>query len=193
MNTIKTIRQKESWFKKLLTNLYFKIFSLSSGVDLTNHTDFKLLDRVVVDCYLSLPEKGKFYRGLIAWLGFNSSNIGISVNNQSVRKSSWKIRQLFKYAKSSILSFSVIPLRIITWLGLSLFLFSTIMTIDTLFKTFSGSSAAGFPTVILLILGIGSVIIFSLGIIGEYMAEIYSELKDRPKYILNETRTKEDS
>ncbi len=189
VNAIKTTRQKESLIKKVLTYLYFKLFSLSSGVDLTNHTDFKLLDRAVVDGYLSLPERGKFYRGLVVWLGFTSIEIGITVNDQPKSQSSWKISQLFKYAKSSILSFSVIPLRMISWLGLSLFIFSVILTIDTLIKTFSGSSAEGFPTVILLILGVGSVIIFSLGIIGEYLAEIYSELKGRPQYILKETKT----
>jgi dolichol-phosphate mannosyltransferase len=188
INTIKSVRQKEGWFKRRITNLYFKLFNISSGFDLSNHTDFKLLDRMVVNQYVNLPENNKFYRGLINWLGYHSISIPIKLINRPENTTSWSFLQLIKYAKNSILSFSVLPLKFITWIGFSLFVFSLILSIDTLIKAMSGTSAEGFPTVILLLLGIGSIIIFSLGLIGEYMAEMFKELKNRPQYVYSETK-----
>lgn len=187
VNAVKLNRQKESWFKRLFTELYFKLFNLSAGVDLRNQTDFKLLDRQVVDQYLKLKEKNKFYRGLVHWSGHQSRDLPIELNQRPHNTSSWRMSLLFSYAKSSIISFSELPLRMITWFGTGLFIFSVIMAIDTLIKTARGESAEGFPTVILLILGIGSIIIISLGIIGEYLAVIYKELKSRPRYLTRES------
>ena len=187
VNAVKVNRQKESFLKKLFIYFYFKVFSFSTGLELKNHTDFKLLDKVVVDKYIHLPENNKFYRGLINWLGFNAINIDITIKDKEDSESGWTVVQLIKYAKNSILSFSDLPLKSITWLGLLLFIFSIGLSIDTLIKAMNGTSAEGFPTVILLILIIGSIIIFSLGILGEYLSEIFNEIKDRPKYVISET------
>lgn len=188
INAVKENRQKESLFKRICIYFYFKIFSFGSGIDLFNNTDFKLLDIIVVKEYINLPETRKFYRGLVNWLGYNSINIPIKLENRPNNQTSWNIFQLIKYAKHSILSFTYLPLKSITWLGVSLFLFSVILSIDTFIKTINGKSAEGFPTVIILILGVGSVIIFSLGLIGEYLAEIYNEVKGRPKYVSSKTK-----
>ncbi|WP_154222857.1 glycosyltransferase family 2 protein [Marinicella rhabdoformis] len=185
INALKETRQTEPFIKSALIHLYYKVFSFSCGMNLKNHTDFKFLDICVVKQYINLPEKNKFYRGLVNWLGYNSMNINIKINERPGNKTSWGNLQLIKYAKNTILSFSDLPLKSITWLGLFLFFFSLVMTIDTLVKKINGSSAEGFPTVILLILGIGSVIIFSLGLIGEYLAEIFNEIKARPRFVLS--------
>lgn len=183
INTVKANRQKESFIKGFFVALYYRFFYLCSGMDIKNHTDYKLLDASVVKEYLLLNESSKFYRGLIHWLGFHSINFPINVIERPGNESSWGLVGLIKYAKRSVLSFSFLPLRTITWLGVLLFLFSLVLGVDTLLKTFNGNSAEGFPTVILLVLGIGSLILFSLGLIGEYLAEIYQEIKSRPKYI----------
>jgi dolichol-phosphate mannosyltransferase len=191
VNATKKKRQHEGVVKSIAVKFYYFILNASTGLDLKNHSDFKLLDRSVVAAYLKLKENNKFYRGLTQWLGFNSLEISFLPNNRRFGKNSWSTLSLFKYAKKSILSFSYLPLKAITWIGLFALIFSIVLTIDTLIKTFSGNSAKGFPTVILLQLGIGSLILISLGVIAEYLAEIYTEIKSRPGYIIDkETKDK---
>jgi len=165
--------------------IYYYLLKKSTGLNLKNHSDFKLIDRVVLDSYLNLKEKNKFYRGLTTWLGFHSLDIKFLPEKRMIGKTSWSIWKLFQYAKSSVLAFSYLPLKFITWLGVVTFVFSIVLTIDTLIKKFNGSSAEGFPTVILLQLGIGSLILFCLGVIADYLSEIYKEIKQRPKFVLS--------
>ncbi|VAW49248.1 Glycosyltransferase [hydrothermal vent metagenome] len=185
INAVKESRQNEGFFKRIMVYMYYFILNISTGLDLKNHSDFKLMDRVVLDEYLKLHENNQFYRGLTQWLGFESLEVKFTPNNRIYDSDSWSLSSLFKYAKGSILSFSYIPLKLITWLGLISFIFSIAITADTVIKKLRGLSAEGFPTVILLQLGIGSLVLFSLGIIGEYLSEIYKEIKNRPTYVLS--------
>jgi dolichol-phosphate mannosyltransferase len=186
VNAIKEKRQKEGFFKKSITVFYYFLFKLITGMNIVNQTDFKLLDRVVANHYINLPEHNRFYRGLIMWIGFSSTSLLFTPQERENSASKWPIKNLVSYARQSIISFSFIPLKFITWIGLFSIIFSIVLTLDTLWKNIFGAPAEGFSTVILLQLGIGSLILFSLGIIGEYLAEIYIELKKRPQSIIAE-------
>lgn len=192
VNAVKINRQKESIFRKVLTYIYYSIFKLCTGIKLENHSDFKLIDRTVLNEYLKLKEKNKFYRGLTNWLGFNTIDLEFEPNQRQEGTQSWSTFSLLKYAKNSILSFSYLPLKIISFVGILSIVLSFILMVHTLYQKINGTSAEGFPTIILIQLGMGSVILFSIGILAEYISEIYKEIKSRPTYIVDKEYREKD-
>ena len=150
-------------------------------------SDFKLLDRQVVDAFIALPERQVFFRALSSWVGFKTTYVEFDVQKREAGVSKWSFKSLFKYAINNITSFTVAPMQIVTGCGMFLFAFSIIFGIFSLVKYFSGKSLEGFTTVILLLLIIGSILMMSLGVIGFYISKIYEEVKMRPRYIVAKT------
>jgi dolichol-phosphate mannosyltransferase len=155
-------------------------------------SDFKLLDRAVVDTLVKMPERNAFFRALSSWVGYKTTQVVFDVQQREEGKSKWSAMALIKYAVTNIAAFSAVPMQLVTLAGVLTLIFCAIMGIQTLVNYFSGRAIEGFTTVILLLLFIGSVIMISLGIIGYYVARIYDEIKGRPKYIVSATcRSKE--
>lgn len=188
---VKADRGKESLFYKLFAKSFYKMMSYFIGVDMQSTSDFKLIDRKVIDALLSLPERNTFFRALSFWSGFKSTQIEFVVRDRENGKSKWSFRSLTKYAISNVTSFTTAPLQLITVFGSILLLFLGGMSIQTLVRFFLGQSAEGFTTVILLLLLIGGSLMMALGIIGYYIARIYEEVKGRPRYIISK-KTKEN-
>ncbi len=186
VEAIKKERQKESFFKTILVNIFFIFFKLLTDLDIKNLTDFKLLSRKAIDIYIKFPERKKFFRGLISWSGIKSKKIFFSPKKRKYGKSSWNYFKLFSLAWESIVSFSIIPLRLLFMIGLIGIIISIILIIQTLYMKLSGKALGGFTTVILLQILFGSGIILGIGIIGEYLAQIYEEIKKRPLFIIEE-------
>ncbi len=187
---IKQSRGKESVAHKLSAGLFYKIMSGLIRMDMNASSDFKLLDRKVVDVLLTLPERNTFFRALSFWVGFRTESVTYEVQERQFGESKWSFFSLMKYAVTNATSFSTLPLQLVTVMGLVSILFSVVLFIQTLVKFMSGTAVEGFTTVILLILIIGGFLMLSLGIIGHYIARIYEEVKGRPKYIISR-RTKE--
>lgn len=183
---IKTSRGKESLFHKTFANLFYGIMSRVIKMDMKSSSDFKLLDRKVVNVLLGLTEKNTFFRALTFWAGFNSTTVEYEVQERQFGETKWSYGSLFKYAINNATSFSTLPLQMITFMGVISILFSIILAIQTLVKYFMGTAVEGFTTVILLILIVGGFIMLSLGIVGHYLARIYEEVKGRPKYIIKQ-------
>lgn len=184
---IKESRGKESLGYKLSAGLFYKIMSRLIKMDMSASSDFKLLDRKVVDVLLTLPERNTFFRALSFWVGFRTETVSYEVQERQYGKSKWSFFSLMKYAVTNATSFSTLPLQMVTVMGLAAILFSVVLFIQTLVKYLSGTAVEGFTTVILLILIIGGFLMLSLGIIGHYIARIYEEVKGRPKYIISRT------
>lgn len=182
---IKTDRGKESLGHKLSAGLFYKIMSKLIKMDMSASSDFKLLDRKVVDVLLSLPERNTFFRALSFWAGFRTEPVYYEVQERKFGESKWSFWSLMRYAISNATSFSTLPLQMVTVMGLISILFSVILAVQTLVRFLMGNSVEGFTTVILLILIIGGLLMLSLGIIGHYIARIYEEVKGRPKYIIS--------
>lgn len=182
---IKSSRGKESFLHSISAGLFYKIMSSLIKVDMNASSDFKLLDRKVVDVLLSLPEKNTFFRALTFWAGFNTTQIEYEVQERAYGSSKWSLWSLVKYAISNATSFSTFPLQLVTIMGLVAIVFSVILAIQTLVRYLTHNAVEGFTTVILLILIIGGFIMISLGIIGHYLARIYEEVKGRPKFIIS--------
>ncbi|MCI8528289.1 MAG: glycosyltransferase family 2 protein [Lachnospiraceae bacterium] len=182
---IKSHRGKERIGYKLSAGLFYKVMSKLIKLDMNSSSDFKLLDRKVVDVLLSLPERNTFFRALSFWAGFHTVPVYYEVRERQFGRSKWSFFSLMKYAVTNVTSFSTLPLQMVTVMGVISILFSVILFIQTLAKFLSGTAVEGFTTVILLILIIGGFLMLSLGIIGHYLARIYEEVKGRPKYIIS--------
>lgn len=182
---IKTSRGKESLAHKLSAGLFYKVMSKLIKVDMNASSDFKLLDRKVVNVLLSLQERNTFFRALTFWAGFRTTTVEYEVQERQFGTSKWSVISLMKYAVTNATSFSTLPLQLVTVLGVTSILLSVVLAVQTLVKYLMGTAVEGFTTVILLILIIGGFIMLSLGIIGHYIARIYEEVKGRPKYIIS--------
>lgn len=183
---IKSSRGRESLAHKMSAGLFYRIMSRLIGMDMNASSDFKLLDRKVVDVMTSLTERNTFFRALSFWAGFKTVSVEYEVQERQFGKSKWSLVSLMKYAVSNATSFSTLPLQLVTLMGTLSILFSIALGIQTLVKYLSGTAVEGFTTVILLLLIIGGFIMLSLGIIGHYIARIYEEVKGRPRYIISQ-------
>lgn len=182
---IKQSRGRESLGYKLSAGLFYKIMSKLIKMDMNASSDFKLLDRKVVDVLLALPERNTFFRALSFWAGFRTEAVYYEVQERQFGESKWSFWSLMKYAIANATSFSTFPLQLVTVMGLVSILLSLALFIQTFVKYLSGTAVEGFTTVILLILIIGGFLMLSLGVIGHYIARIYEEVKGRPKYIIS--------
>ena len=181
---VKSNRGKERVCHKLMAKLFYYIISKCSNIDLKDAADFMLLDRVVVDALLSMPETSTFFRGLSRWVGFNSIKLPFDVADRRVGMSKWSSKSLVRYAIHNIVIFSAEPLQIVTVMGVIFIIGSIFVGGEALFRYFTGTALGGFTTVIGLLLLIGGIIMISLGIIGIYISQIYDEVKRRPRYLI---------
>ena len=182
----KTSTGKETKMHSFFAKLFYKLLKSTSGMNLEGASDFKLLDRKVIHALNQMPEKLTFFRALSSWVGFRTTQVYFEVGDRFAGETKWSFMKLLRYSLNSIASFSTLPMQLVTLLGSIFFIFSIILGINTLYNLFSGTAEVGFTTVILLLLIIGSVIMFSLGVIGYYLSKIYEEVKARPKYIVAE-------
>lgn len=182
---VKRSRGKESALHRASAGMFYKIISKAVGIDMSRASDFKLLDRRVVDALLAMPERNVFFRALSSWVGFRTTSVEFDVQERTEGESKWSTWSLVKYAIKNIVAFSTVPMQCVTIAGIVVFFFAVILGMQSLVRYFGGHALEGFTTVILLILIIGSIIMISMGIIGYYIAKIYEEVKGRPRYIIS--------
>lgn len=183
----KLTRGKETLFSKLTAGMFYLIWNKLSGFELKGASDYKLLNRRAVNAYLQMEERNVFFRGMTAWLGFRRAQIPFEVAGRVGGRSGWSVLRLLGLALTAITAFSALPLQIITFAGVLFLLFALLFGAQTLFVILTGNAVSGFATVIFLLLIIGSLLMISLGIIGEYLARIYDEVKRRPRYLVGQT------
>ncbi len=189
---IKEDRGEESAFHKFASNSFYSLISRATGMDMAASSDFKLLDRKVVDTLNALPERNVFFRALSFWVGFKKAEVRYRVQERTEGVSKWSTKSLIKYAVTNIASFSSAPLHMVTVMGVLTLLVAVVFGIISLVQKIMGVAQPGFTTVILLLLIIGSFLMISLGIIGYYLARIYDEIKGRPRYIISRICGRED-
>ena len=182
---VKSSRGKESIFYKMCAGLFYNVLDKVTGISFKDASDFKLLDRKVVDAWKQLPEKIPFFRGMSAWVGFERKTIYFEVQERVEGTSKWSLKHLATLAVTAITSYTSAPLHAITVFGMIMFVLSVVLGIHTIVMKLLGYALGGFTTVILLQLLIGSMIMISLGIIGIYLMKIYHEIKARPRYLVS--------
>ena len=172
---------------KLFARSFYKMMKSSSGISLDGASDFKLMDRKVINALNELPERITFFRALSSWVGFTVERVEFDVQPRAAGKSKFSMKSLFKFALNNITSFTNVPIHLITWVGVIFFVMALVLGVQTLVKYFCGQAAEGFSTVILLILITGACILLGVGVIGYYLSKIYEEIKQRPRYIISRT------
>jgi glycosyltransferase involved in cell wall biosynthesis len=187
VQAVKVNRGRESPTSKLGAFMFYVILNKLSGFELKGASDFKLVNRKVLDTWLAMRERNVFFRGMTAWMGFKVAQIPFEVAARRTGKSGWSYFRRAKLALIGITTFSSFPLHFVTFAGVVFFIFAVGLGIQTLYLKLAGRAFTGFATVILLELIIGSLLMISLGIIGEYLARIYEEVKGRPRYIVSES------
>ncbi len=186
VNGVKESRGEESAVHGFAARMFYKLMNKVVKFDMSRSSDFKLMDRRVVDALLGLKERKTFFRALVGWVGFRSIDVPFDVEERTEGTSHFSTTALVRYAVTNITAYSVAPMQFVTVIGCVFLLVAAVLGVQTLWMWMRGNAADGFTTVIMLILLIGSIQMISLGIIGYYIAQIYMEGKGRPRYLVAE-------
>jgi dolichol-phosphate mannosyltransferase len=188
VDAVKATRGRESRLYRAAAALFHALLGGAGGPELIAASDFKLLDRQVVDALLRCPERSRFFRGLVAWVGFRVSGVPFEVGERSGGRSGWGAWKLFAYALRNLVAFSPVPLRLVAWIGFLTVLVATVLAAQTLYNWLVGAAVTGFTTVILLQYWLSGLTLLSLGVLGYYVSQMYEEQKARPPFLVRKPR-----
>ena len=186
---VRTRREGERFFKLITANLFYALLKKLARIEIPqNAGDFRLLDRKVINALKLMPEKNRFVRGLVSWVGFKQTQLFYERDARFAGETKYPFVKMLKFAVDGITSFSDIPLRLATWLGL-FFSFASFLIMLWVIgaKLFSDRTVLGWASIMVTILLIGGVQLFTVGILGEYIARTFEEAKQRPLYLIRET------
>ena len=181
VEAVKASRGKESFLYKFFAKSFYGLMEGSSNIKIKGGSDYKLMDRQVIDALNELPERITFYRALSSWVGFKTAQLEFDVAPRNAGTTKWNFKKLFKFALANLTSFTSAPLHFITVMGIISFIAAVVLGIFQIVLACRGVPQNGILPVILLV---GSVIMIGLGIIGYYMSKIYEEIKGRPRYLV---------
>lgn len=183
-------RQDEGWFKKISARIFYRLINFLSDVPIPNDVgDFRLLDRQVVDFINNLPERSRFLRGLVAWPGFSASYIYFKREKRHSGQTHYPLSKMVNFALEGIISFSVKPLRLASYLGFFTALFGFLGIIYALYQRLFLPHqywVTGWTALFVAIIFLGGIQLITIGIIGEYIGKIYQQLQNRPFYLIKE-------
>ena len=181
---IRNDRATDSAFKKRTALSFYRLMQ-KMGVDLIpNHADFRLLGKNALQALAEFPERNLFLRGMVRLLGFRETKVYFECNDRFAGKSKYTFRKMFNFAIDGITSFSVQPLRIITLIGLLCVGISIVEMMYILVAYFQGNVIRGWASLLFSVWFLGGLLLFSVGVVGEYIGKIYKEVKRRPRYII---------
>ncbi len=179
-------RHGESRFKRSSANLFYKFLSFMSDVNIPRNVgDFRLVDRRVIDELNSMPERNKFYRGLISWTGFRSIAVDYERQPRIAGVTKYPLRKMLSLASNAVISFSTKPLKIVTAAGFLLALVSILAASYFVISKIANSDAVpGWTALIVVSLFLGAIQLIAIGIVGMYVGRIYTEAQGRPQFII---------
>ena len=187
--TVRRENKQTPFLKRLSSRLYYRLFNFLTGLHLTSGSaDFRLLDKRVVAEIKKLPERMLFLRGMISWMGFRQLAVPYTPADRYAGKSRYTWRKMFSLALTGATSFSLKPLRLAVYMGLTVAFLGCLLTAYVLYmRLFNGSVISGWASTLCVILILGGVQLLMMGIIGEYIGMIFMEAKRRPQYIISHT------
>lgn len=186
---VRSSRETDSFFKRVTAQLYYKLLK-TMGVDIIyNHADYRLMSKRVIDCLKDFNEVNLFLRGIIPQLGFNTAIVYYERGERFAGESKYPLSKMLALAADGVTSFSVVPLRMITWIGLGVSLASLAMVVWIFVAKFAlEATIPGWASTVLPIYFIGGIQLLSIGILGEYLSKVYMETKQRPRFFIEEIR-----
>ena len=187
--TRRVTRAGEPRIRSAFARMFYRLINRISDTEFVDGArDFRIMRRQMVDAVLSLPEYHRFSKGLFMWVGFQTEWIEFENVQRSAGETKWSFWKLFQYAVEGIVSFSTVPLKIATFVGSFISVLALLyMVIRVVIALFIGNPVAGYPSLLAFLLCLGGMTLLALGIIGEYVARTYEQVKQRPVYILKET------
>jgi len=188
VNAVKSDRGRESVLYKSAARVFYALLGSAMGHQMRAQSDFKLLDRQVVDQVRSFKEQHRFFRGLVAWVGFRVTEVPFDVQPRSGGRASFTGLRLLRYAVRNLMAFSSFPLLAIAWFGFITTALAVLLALQTLYNWAVGHAVSGFTTAIIVTLIMGGVNLVCIGIVAVYQSVMYDELKSRPGFIIRRDR-----
>ncbi len=180
-------RKTDTFFKKHTALAFYRLMRGLGGDIVYNHADFRLMSRRTLQALVSFPERNLFLRGMVSSLGFPSALVYYDRKERFAGESKYPLKKMISFALDGITSFSVRPLRYITYLGLFFMLIAILAIFYGLCSYAEGSALPGWTSLLVSLWFIGGAILLACGIIGEYVGKIYKEVKQRPRYFIEQT------
>jgi glycosyltransferase involved in cell wall biosynthesis len=181
-------RTTDTMFKRFSAESFYRLIAMLGAESVNNHADYRLLSRRVVECLRSYSEVNLFLRGIVPLIGFKSEIVYYDRASRFAGESKYPARKMIALALDAITSFSVAPLRIITFVGFIIFIASMLVTAWALWlRFFTNEAVPGWTSIVLPMYFLGGIQLFCIGILGEYLGKTYSEVKSRPRYFIEKT------
>ena len=185
---VRTKRDGETRFKRWTASAFYRLLARLTDISIPLDTgDFRLMDRAVVNAFLAMPERDRFVRGMVAWLGFRQEPVPYRRAARVAGETGWPLRNMLRLATDGLVSFSLLPLRLATWLGLlaaGLALSGIVYAL--VLRLCTAVWVSGWTSLLIAVLFLGGVQLLMLGLLGEYVGRIYGEVKHRPLYLVEE-------
>lgn len=191
VSAVKEGRGREGLVYRLFAGLFNVLMGRAAGHSFHGASDFKLLDRQVVDALAQCDERTRFFRGLVTWVGFRTAEVPFTVQPRRAGRTKWSTMGLVRYSMRNLLAFTALPLKMVAGAGFATLVLAFGLGIQTLWRYVAHRAVSGFTTVILLQLILGGLLLTSVGIIAIYVAEIFDEVKRRPTFVVRRPRPRE--
>lgn len=184
---IMTARPSESAFKRITSNSFYRVIDRLSDTPMPrNAGDFRLMDRQVVDALLRMPERNRYVRGMVSWLGYSQIGVEYVCESRHAGASSYTLRRMIRFASDALLSFSTWPLRVGLKLGFVVSFLAMVLGVVTLIMRFTAQTVPGWTTLVVSTSFFAGVQLIVIGVVGEYVGRMYEEVKARPLYVLRD-------
>jgi len=188
VHTVRVYNQEQGFLKKLSSSLFYKLFTFLSGVEMEGGmADFRLLDRQVLDELLKFKEEGLFLRGLVHWVGYQSSKLSFQCGQRFSGEGKYGLKKMLKLAWTGITSFSIVPLRVSIIIGVLTSLFAFMEMLYAIFaKLFTDTVVPGWASGVAVVSFLFGILFIMLGVLGEYIGRVLIEARGRPRFIISE-------
>ncbi len=183
---VRSKRATDTFFKRFTAESFYKILNKMGAKVIFNHADFRLMSRRALEAFSLYKETNIFLRGMVPLIGYKSAIVKYERSERLAGESKYPLKKMLALAWEGITSLSIQPIRMITWLGLFIFLISLVMIIYSLISFFVGAAVSGWASTLCSIWALGGLQLLAIGIIGEYIGKIYMETKRRPRFIVEE-------
>ena len=186
---LRTGREGETWFKRSTASLFYRLLRRMTRVDIPSDAgDFRLLSRRAVEALARMPERARFLRGMTSWVGFRQAGVPYQRDARYAGETKYPTRRMIRFALDAITSFSTTPIRLVTGVGFVVVAFCVgVLAWAVYIKFFTDTAVAGWTSVLIVVLLLGGMQLVAFGVIGQYVARIFEEAKQRPLYLVEES------
>lgn len=189
---VRSKRVEDTFFKRVTAEGYYRLMQLMGVETVFNHADYRLMSKRALEGLSQFKEANLYLRGIVPMIGYKSDYVFYERNERYAGESKYSLMKMVSFAVEGITSLSIKPIRMISCLGITIFLISIIMLVYTLVRYYTGHTIAGWSSLAISVWTLGGLLLLSIGVVGEYIGKIYLETKQRPRYIVEEFLNKEN-